>query len=111
MKPEPTHVEFQQQVIDLAHYLGWKHLHVRRSIGKGKRWTTATNLVGWPDLLLWSASRGFVAVEVKVGKDKATPEQVDVLASLAAAGARTMVVYPSDLDALAAVLSERADRA
>ena len=30
---EPTEAEFQQQVIDLAHLLGWKHLHVRRTIG------------------------------------------------------------------------------
>ena len=99
-----TEAEFQQQVIDLAHILGWRHLHVRRSIGKGRTWTTTTNVVGWPDLLLWRAGSGFVALELKVGKGKTTPEQDEVLASLAAAGALTMVVYPDDLDELAHVL-------
>jgi len=60
-------------------------------------------VVGWVDLLLWS-SRGFVALELKVGRNKPTPEQVAVLASLEAAGARTMVAYPSDLDAVASLL-------
>ena len=102
---EPSHAEWQQQVIDLAHLYGWSHLHVRRSIGKGKRWVTTTNIIGWPDLLLWRAGRGFVAVELKVGRDVATAEQVAVLASLAAAGARSIVAYPADLAALQAVLA------
>lgn len=102
---EPDHVGWQEQVIQLAHLLGWEHLHVRRTVGRGKRWTTATNLKGFPDLFLWHPRHGFVAVELKVGKDKPTPDQIAVLASLAAAGARTMVAYPADLDALRAMLS------
>lgn len=100
----PSHAEWQQQVVDLAHLLGWEHLHVRKSIGKGKRWTTATNVVGWPDLFLWHPRRGFLAVELKVGRDVPTGEQSAVLASLAEAGARTMVAYPADLDALTELL-------
>lgn len=95
---------WQQQVIELAHVLGWNHLHVRRSVGKGKRWVTATNRVGWIDLLLWHPSRGFAAIELKVKPNKATPEQLEVLAELAAAGARTMVAFPEDVDALIALL-------
>ena len=102
-----TEVEWQQQVIQLALTLGWQYLHVRRSIGKGKRWVTATNIVGWPDLLLWAPGRGLVAVELKVGGNKPTAEQVDVLASLSAAGVRTMVAYPGDLDELARLLGAR----
>ncbi len=98
-----SHVEWQAQVVDLCHMLGYDHLHVRRSIGKGKRWTTATNLVGWPDLLAFGPS-GFVALELKVGADKATPEQIAVLAKLARAGARTMVAWPHDLEAVVALL-------
>lgn len=97
--PDPTHVEWQAQVVQLAHLLGYRHLHVRRSIGKRKQWVTATNVIGWPDLLCYGP-RGFVALELKVGKDKPTAEQTAVLADLAAAGARTMVAYPADLQAV-----------
>lgn len=102
---EPTHEEWQAQVVELAHYLGWDHLHVRRTIGRGKKWTTSTNKKGWPDLFLWHPRRGFVAIELKVGRDKATEEQVAVLASLEEAGARVTVAYPNDLDDLRRMLS------
>jgi hypothetical protein len=62
---------------------------------------------GGPDLFLWHAHHGFVALELKVGADKPTPEQTQVLAELAAAGARTMVAYPHDLAEVQAVLSVR----
>lgn len=100
-----TEAEWQQQVIDLAHLYGWHHLHVRRSIGKGKRWTTATNVDGWPDLWLWHPTKGFAAIELKVGKNAATLEQLNVLASLSVAGARTMVAWPHDLEAVKILLS------
>ena len=45
----PTrHEQLQGQVVELLGLVGWKHLHVRKSIGKGKRWVTTTNVVGWP---------------------------------------------------------------
>lgn len=84
--------------------LGWAHLHVRRTIGRGKKWVTATNVTGWPDLYLWHPRKGFVAIELKVGADKATPEQTAVLASLAAAGARTMVAFPHQWDDVTSLL-------
>lgn len=86
------------------HTLGWNHLHVRRTIGKGKRWVTATNRIGFPDLLGWHPAHGFVAIELKVGKDKPTPEQTQVLVELAAAGARTMVAYPAQFDEVVLLL-------
>lgn len=101
-----THEEWQAQVVDLAHVLGWKHLHVRRTIGRGKKWTTSTNVVGWPDLFLWHPRRGFAAIELKVGRDTAKPEQVAVLASLHAAGARTLVAYPADFDVVRTLLTK-----
>lgn len=99
-----THEEWQQQVIDLAHALGWAHLHVRRTIGRGKKWVTSTNVKGWPDLFLWHHRHGTAAVELKVGKDSATPEQLLVLDSLARAGVRTMVAYPADFEAVTVLL-------
>lgn len=103
---EVTHEEWQAQVVDLAHLLGWHHLHVRRTIGRGKKWTTSTNVVGWPDLFLWHPRRGFAAVELKVGRDTASPEQIAVLTSLRAAGARTLVAYPDDLDDVRSLLTK-----
>jgi hypothetical protein len=102
-----NHIEWQAQVVDLMHHLGYTHLHVRRTIGKAGRWTTSTNLKGFPDLLGWAPSRGFVAIELKIKPDKATPEQLEVLASLAAAGARTMVAYPDQLDEVLVLLNPK----
>lgn len=103
-----NHVDWQQQVVDLCHVLGYDHLHVRRTIGKGRKWVTSTNLKGWPDILAFGpGTRGFVGIELKVGVDKATPEQIAVLAKLAAAGARTMVAYPHDLEAVQSILAPK----
>lgn len=106
---KPTHTEFQQQIVEACHLFGWKFLHVRRSIGKGRKWTTATNVTGWPDLLLWHARHGFAAIEVKVLPDTATSEQVDVLLSLRAAGAVVLVAYPEDWTAVEALLRGQRD--
>lgn len=99
-----THDGYQQQLVDLARALGWQHLHVRRSIGKGRKWTTTTNRTGWPDLFLWHPRRGFAAIEVKVGADLPTPDQATVLAELTAAGAVACVAYPADFDRVQAML-------
>lgn len=96
--PAISEADFQAQVIELAHWLGWEHMHVRRSIGKGRKWTTATNVVGWPDLTLWHHRHGFVFAELKAENGRATAEQVAVLGSLQAAGAVAVVWRPSDLD-------------
>lgn len=109
-----TEAEWQGQVVDLAHSLGWKHLHVRRTIGKGKRWTTSTNVEGWPDLFLWHPRHGFAAIELKVSdpRNQADEErrakQLGVLAQLGQAGARVLLAYPRDIDAVVAMLGGRA---
>lgn len=103
-----THEQWQSQVVQLAHTLGWSHLHVRRSIGKGKKWVTTTNVKGWPDLLLWNPGRGgIIAVELKVKPDKPSEEQLAVLAELESAGIRTHIWYPDDLDAALKALDTR----
>ena len=96
-----THDEWQIQVVQLAGAYRWHHLHVRRSIGRGRRWTTATNVKGWPDLFLWHETQArTIAAELKVPPDRPTPEQAAVLVSLTAAGVETHVWYPDDLDAV-----------
>lgn len=104
--PKVTETEFQQQVVQLATIAGWQHLHVRRTIGRGRKWTTSTNLPGWPDLLLWKPGR-IVAAELKTDTGKTTPEQDAVLASLTAAGVETHVWRPADWDEIASTLGRR----
>lgn len=113
----PTHEEFQAQVVELAHLHGWAHLHVRRTIGRGRKWTTSTNRKGWPDLFLWHPGRGgFVALEIKTAADVAASvrdgrlaEQGDVMRELRAAGASGGIVTPDDWPWIERVLNRRAD--
>lgn len=102
--------EWQAEFVKLAGMLGWQHMHVRRSIGKGKKWVTATNVVGWPDLTCWHPRRGLIFVELKTDAkgSKTTPEQDEVHASLRAAGQLVFVWRPSDLEEAQRVLSGRA---
>ena len=94
-----TEAELQAAVVELAGVLGWSHLHVRRSIGKGRKWVTSTN-VPWPDLTLWHPRRGgFIVRELKVDdRSPWQPGQRDTLESLAAAGADVGVWTVADLD-------------
>lgn len=102
---EVTEAQWQEQVFELAHLLGWRHMHVRRSIGKGRKWTTATNVTGWPDATLWNGrQKRIIFVELKSEKGKPTPEQIEVMASLEAAGQEVYLWRPSDLDVAHRVL-------
>lgn len=107
-----TEAEWQSQVVDLAHALGWTHLHVRRSIGKGRTWQTTTNLRGWPDLFLWSHRHPGLPVAAELKTDapssKPTDEQLEVLDGLRAAGIRAEVWRPRDFDHVRAVLTDPA---
>lgn len=101
--------EWQEQVISLAHQLGWQHMHVRRSIGKGHRWTTATNLNGWPDLTLIRPTNEndgeIIFAELKSAKGIVDDEQRAVHDLLRRAGHDVYVWRPSDLDAVVTRLS------
>jgi hypothetical protein len=107
----PTHTEFQQQVVELAHMFGWRHLHVRRSIGRGRKWVTATNLTGWPDLQLMRPDRGYVAAELKIPPDKPTPEQIELLQFLNLMPNTVAKLWtPDDWDDINATLAVRPRR-
>ncbi len=97
-----TEAELQAAVVELLNLTGWHHLHIRRSIGKGHRWTTTTSVTGWPDLYCWHPrQRRTLALELKTATGRLTPEQRLVLDSLAAAGVETAVIRPADLQDLA----------
>lgn len=102
-----NHEEWQAEVVRLAKSLAWSVLHVRRSIGKGGKWVTTTSITGFPDLFLFKPGFGCAAIELKVGRDKPTLEQALVLASLQAAGVRTLVAYPADAQAVVDLLTVR----
>lgn len=103
-----SEADWQQQVIQLAHHLGWRHNHTRRTIGRGRSWTTATSCVGWPDLELWHPKqRRFMWVELKSESGVVSEDQRAVLDSLAAAGGEVHVWRPSDLDVALTALQPR----
>jgi hypothetical protein len=106
-----SHIDLQATVTEALHVLGWRHLHVRRSIGKGRKWTTATNVDGWPDLFCWHpVARRQLAIELKVPPDKLTPAQLWVLEDLSASGIETAVICPRDLGVLGELLAPRGGR-
>lgn len=112
LRPSAVHISesaWQQQVIDLAHALGWKHLHVRRSIGKGRRWTTATN-IPWPDLTLWNErQQRVIFAELKTDTGSLTDGQEKTLESLNRAGAETYIWRPRHLDVVHRILRGDSD--
>lgn len=103
-----TEASFQQQVIDLARSLGWRHNHTRRTIGRGKKWVTATSVVGWPDLTLWSERQHrLIFAELKTDRGRLSDDQAAVLASLERAGQEVAVWRPADLDQIARTLAHK----
>lgn len=104
-----TESEWQAQVVELATINGWRHLHVRRTIGRGRRWTTSTNVIGWPDLLLWHpVDRRICALELKVHPKKPTDDQLAVLDGLRASGIEfAFVAYPEHLGLLCNLLARK----
>lgn len=95
--PALSESAFQQQVVELLGMLGYSHNHVRRSIGRGTKWTTATSCVGYPDLHIWGRGRSMFR-ELKSDTGKLTTEQEMVLASMREAGIDADVWRPADLD-------------
>lgn len=58
-------------------------------------------------MFFWHPKWGFAAIELKIGKDRARPDQLAVLAELRDAGAVTAVVYPKDWEAIILLLCGR----
>jgi hypothetical protein len=93
---EPSEAEFRRQVIQLAKLLGWRVAGFRPGQNRRGKWATAMQgHIGWPDLFLVKGTVA-LALELKVGKRKATPEQCAWLDALEYAGIVTAIVRPSD---------------
>ena len=97
-RPDITEAQFQRQVEALLKQYGWKFYHTHDS---------RRSVPGFPDLI---AVRGhlMLALELKVGYAKPTPEQVEWLQALDKVyGVQAMVIrYSKDMSQLEALLSE-----
>jgi hypothetical protein len=93
---EISEKEWQAQVIQLATMWGWKHYFTYRS----KRSPT-----GFPDLTL--ARDRVIWAELKAGRGRPTPAQLEWLEALEAAGGEVYLWRPSDLDEVGRVLARR----
>ncbi len=64
--------EFQQMIVDLARYTGWRYFHA---------WNSMHSAAGWPDLALAKDGR-LLFIEVKSARGKVSPAQQEWLAAL-----------------------------
>jgi hypothetical protein len=96
-----SEAEFQQQVIDYAHLRGWRVAHFRKVRVQRKNgsvyWETpvAADGKGFPDLILVK-DHGVIAAELKVGRNKPSPEQMSWLTDLENAGVAVFVWTPDN---------------
>lgn len=88
--------EFQSQVIQLAKLLGWLVYHTHDS---------RRSVAGFPDLILLRNGR-LVVIELKVGKNRATPEQVVWLEAFAKIADYVAVWTPQHWAEIQEVLGE-----
>ena len=107
-----SEADWQQQFTQLAKLLGWRFMHVRRSLGKGRKWTTATNVDGWPDLTLWSERHPgrVLFVELKSEAGRLRPAQEAVLGEMSRSGLEVYVLRPSDLGLAQRILAGETPR-
>lgn len=75
--------DFQAQLIEAAHLLGW-HVY---SIPDSRRAT----IKGWPDLVLWKMKPRprMIFAELKTDNGRVTPEQKSVMADLEAIASKS----------------------
>lgn len=101
LPPKMTEAQFQRHVIHYAQACGWRVAHfravrVQRSNGKTYHETpVAADGRGFPDLILVRGRR-LIAIELKAGKNKPTPEQRQWLDALEQAWVPSYVYYPED---------------
>lgn len=69
MPKQLTEAQFQEQVVQLAHYSGWKVFHPR---------IMQLSEPGWPDLVLVRPPQ-VLFIELKSATGKATPAQLEWL--------------------------------
>lgn len=76
-RPKVTEAQFQRQVLQLAVLTGWRTAHFRPAQNSRGEWRTAVagDGKGFPDLVLVRETVLFV--ELKVGRNKLTTDQVE----------------------------------
>lgn len=95
-----TERQWQQQVLELAQWLGWRCFHP---------YTSVRSTPGWPDLAMVRSGRAIFA-ELKTERGKVTPAQRDWLADLGAVpGVEAYLWRPRHWEDVQCVL--RAERA
>ncbi len=100
-----THEELIKAIADAARKTGWKvagfrTVSIQRQGGKNAGSVYYETPVrfdgkGWPDLMLFREPE-ILALEVKVGKDKLKPEQLEWLQLMARCGVHCLVVREQD---------------
>jgi hypothetical protein len=110
LPPGLTEEQFQRIVIDLARSRGWKVAHFRRVRVQRKNGSTyyetpvQADGKGFPDLLLVRGPT-LIAAELKVGRNRPTPEQRDWLDALERTGwVQGYVWRPDDWKTILATL-------
>ena len=97
MQANPSESNFQKTVIQLAEWRGWSVYHNARARGNLRSHSSR----GFPDLLLVRVKgddRRGLAWECKVGRNKATSEQLAWLQLFSAIGVPARVITPLDWD-------------
>jgi len=90
-----TEKDFREQVRDLCRIYGWKIYF---------SWSSLHSPKGFPDLIL-VRDNIIMAVELKSEKGRTTVEQDEWLAAFSAAGVKSCVWRPHDIDNIAKCLS------
>ena len=99
-----SEAEFTRMVLALARLRGWRSAHFRPArTSTGWRTAVSGDGVGFPDLLLVKGTVLIVA-ELKVGRNKLTPEQAVWIAAFEAAGVPAYCWRPCDWADIEAVL-------
>ena len=96
VRTEPTEAEFTDQVIAFARLHRWRVAHFRPAkTSRGWRTPVQGDGKGFPDLVLVRGLR-LVFAELKVGRNKTSPEQGGWIAALMGANQSMFVWYPGD---------------
>jgi hypothetical protein len=104
-----TEAEFLRMVLQLAKVHGWRSFHARPArTAKGWRTAVQGDGKGFPDVLLLRGN-ALIAAELKVGRNKATPEQMEwLLAFRRVYGqVRDYIWRPTDWPEIESILGEK----
>jgi len=106
-----TEAQFQQAVIDLARWTGWRIFHPRTvKTADGRHLTAYLGDKGFPDLVLVHEYRGVIFAELKSNMGRLDVHQEDWGRDLTNAGAEYHVWRPKDWDTIKNRLKGNCDR-